>query len=47
MGSVIIGANTAAQLTENMEAMHVELDEDTFAEIEAIHKEQRNPQWTD
>jgi aryl-alcohol dehydrogenase-like predicted oxidoreductase len=39
----IIGATTLKQLKENIESIHVELSEDTLAEIDRIHELQPNP----
>jgi len=43
VGSVIIGATTLEQLKENMEALTVELDADTLAAIDRVHRENPNP----
>lgn len=45
--STIIGATNMEQLKENMEAFDVILDEETLAEVDAIHLECRNPSITD
>lgn len=42
-GSVIIGATSLAQLEENMKCCNVELSEACLEEIDAIHRENRNP----
>lgn len=47
MCSTIIGATTLEQLQENIAAFELDLDEETLAEIDAIHLEQRNPNVSD
>jgi aryl-alcohol dehydrogenase-like predicted oxidoreductase len=47
VGSVITGSTSVDQLKEYLPAIDIKLDEETLAEIEAIHKEYPNPNWTD
>jgi aryl-alcohol dehydrogenase-like predicted oxidoreductase len=35
------------QLEEYLSAFEVTLDEETFQEVERIHRENRNPNWSD
>ncbi|MFN7526791.1 MAG: aldo/keto reductase, partial [Dolichospermum sp.] len=41
--STIIGATTLAQLQENIDSVNVVLDQEIFAEIDAIHTRYPNP----
>ncbi|GFR50541.1 hypothetical protein Agub_g12815 [Astrephomene gubernaculifera] len=43
MGAVIVGATSLEQLKENIAACQLELDEETLAEMDAIHLRHRNP----
>ena len=43
MASVIIGATTLEQLTENIKAADVVLSKEVFSQIDAVHAEIRNP----
>ncbi|MCU7905311.1 MAG: NADP(H)-dependent aldo-keto reductase [Candidatus Thiodiazotropha sp. (ex Epidulcina cf. delphinae)] len=43
VSSNIIGATTLAQLDENLESVHLNLSEEIFDGIEAIHRQQPNP----
>ena len=47
MTSVIIGATSLAQLDENIKAADVQLSADVLAQIDAVHKEIRNPNHAD
>lgn len=47
VGCVITGQTTVPQLEEYLGAFEVTLDEETLAEVERIHKEDRNPNWSD
>lgn len=45
--SVIVGQTSVEQLKECLAAVDVELDRETFDEVERIHREDRNPIWSD
>jgi aryl-alcohol dehydrogenase-like predicted oxidoreductase len=45
--SVITGQTSVPQLEEYLSAFEVTLDEETFQEVERIHRENRNPNWSD
>jgi aryl-alcohol dehydrogenase-like predicted oxidoreductase len=47
VASTIIGATTMDQLTEDVEAFEVDLDEETLKKIEEIHLKCRNPNVSD
>lgn len=47
LGSVITGQTSVPQLEEYLGAFDKTLDEDTLKEIDQIHKEDRNPNWSD
>ena len=38
VASTLLGATTMEQLKTNVESLHLELSEDVFAEIEAVHQ---------
>lgn len=47
LGSVITGQTSIPQLEEYLSAFDVTLDEDTLAEVDRIHMQNRNPNWAD
>ena len=47
MGSVIIGATSLEQFEEVWAAFDVKLSKETMQAIDAIHMEDRNPQWSE
>eukprot|EP00951_Prasinocladus_malaysianus_P039642 scaffold446274_cov32-Prasinocladus_malaysianus.AAC.1 len=44
VASTIIGANDPEQLLENIKAFDIELDEETLAKIDEIHRDAHDPQ---
>ena len=44
---MITGQTSVPQLEEYLGAFDKTLDEDTLKEIDQIHKEDRNPNWSD
>lgn len=47
LGAVITGQTNVAQLKEYLSAFDVTLDEETLEEVDRIHCENRNPNWSD
>ena len=45
--STITGQTSVKQLEEYLGAFDITLDQETFKEVERIHKENRCPQWVD
>lgn len=43
VASTIIGATSVEQLKENVDAFSVELDDETVAEVNALHRKYRDP----
>ena len=47
IGSVITGQTSVQQLEEYLGAFSLTLDEETLKEVEAIHMQDRCPEWKD
>lgn len=47
LGSLITGQTSVKQLEEYLAAFNVVLDKETLKGVEAIHCENRCPQWAD
>ena len=47
IGSVITGQTSVQQLEEYLGAFSLSLDEETLKEVEAIHMQDRCPEWLD